>query len=113
MFKDMWRSYAEESVFTVESKGAVSATAGVLRARVLPGLNMTLVEGLDSNPDNVVGAAEFFYLSSSTGAPKSVPMLVRITRVPAGVTVTVHSNSPLVNTALETTLRFLLDPPKH
>jgi hypothetical protein len=103
-FKTLWGQHKEEAKFSVAS----SVTADVIKDKLLPGLKMSLISGLEVGSSGVSFAGQFNYLSVNSGAGKSSPMLVRMQVSGGEVKVLCHSNSSLVSAGLESVFRLLL-----
>jgi hypothetical protein len=104
-FKTLWQQHTEETKNAIKS----GVTAEIIKEKMLPGLKLGYVDG---NESNLILAGQFNYMSASSNTAKSAPILARII-TGEEFKIQLHSNSGLVNAAVDSTFHFLIDPPKE
>lgn len=110
-FIELWKNHHEELKSTISSPTSKAVTSKILKETIAKGLKLFVVEGVDPNPQNAVLSGQFHYMSSSSNLPKSAPVLLRIGTGDV-LRIACHSNSSLVNAAVDTAIKFLFDPPQ-
>jgi len=98
-FMESWKKFGNE--VQVTRKVDASDTKDEIESAVIDSMHLTLVEGVEKNPANFVGAGTFNTASKNAGgAYITMPVLIRVETKAAAYRLTVHSGHMTVSEAV-------------
>jgi len=106
-FKEESGNYKLSLQFDIDSEVARTTSVDRIKEKIFSGLQMSLVDGLTKNTNEVFSASQFHYMNANANVPETIVMLSRFVKTDAGLRVTIKSSSAVVNEGVEKVLRVL------